>query len=142
MAILTKKTRKHASDWDWRGVKDKNSALYDLRRSIARGIEDLTFLAKTLPEDQLTQVFNVLKLQDFVEALLSQGKGQRPLTDAEGIDRQSRIAALFMWRGMEFLLDRVPQMYFEERMTQAIRLRRILTYEALGTDHFLNPKAR
>jgi hypothetical protein len=113
----------------WNGVQDDVKKVYldRIMRATAEDLDDLTFLAKKLPEDKLNRIFNVETLVPFLKALL-------PSDQKNKTRRQYEVAAALMKIGIDTCLKKVPKVYLNERMRQAVELRRLLTYECLGSE--------
>jgi len=71
--LLTKGTRKKITKYDWSNIvkRDKNpiQTWHRLRRQIDIAIEDLTLLAKKLPDDKQEEVFTKDKIEKLAYAL-------------------------------------------------------------------------
>jgi len=87
MAILTKPMKKYLLSESKQGFTAEVQATYDRRivEYAKRGIEDLTLLAGTLSEDQLTGVFNYENLKDLIRILF-----RFPESDPTALNKRRR----------------------------------------------------
>lgn len=76
--------------------------LYRIRDRTTRVLEDLTVLAKILPEDQQTRIFAREDLQPFIHQLLG-----KDLNDEVRTNRHYDLAELFATYGLNVCQDRI-----------------------------------
>lgn len=85
-------------------VGRRRQRYYAIRNVARKEIADLTKLAKTLPNDQLNQIFNVDALEPIVRIILGGPEQLPPHPDGAQLDlERAKIADLFIKWGFEYL---------------------------------------
>jgi hypothetical protein len=127
----------------WQGV-DKNTKthdLYMLREDVRGAIDDLILVATLLPEGELESTKgNVLgseAIERLVKALLSGLRTETPEEREARTQRQRRLAALFMEKGIAFLLKSVSEDVYGPQLVdmiqkEALRTALLLKQIAIG----------
>lgn len=71
-----------------------------IRKKALKAIDDLTFLAQELSEDQAAQIFNADKLRPFIEAILTLRRSEENERSPVKNERVFRISVMLLRKGM------------------------------------------
>ena len=137
--MLDKRTRAHV-EANWKGWREDQTSTYNERivKCIDRALEDLTLIAKKLPEELLAKTLTPKRLRPFFSALLMpqhDGKQyQDAATDRPAGPQQRRleIATLMMNLGTAKCLESVPEPYELIMQESALTLMLALTHQVTG----------
>jgi hypothetical protein len=112
---------------------------FRLRKLVQKTLDDLVWLLQNMPPDQQNTLFTEENIKKFVSVLLTSRFPKEKQDDQhEREERQYRIAAMLMEKGVAKCLKRVDEIYRERIERDALELMLILKKSAVGRNEAVN----